>query len=153
MGPMDTPPPLVPRSVDLSSPEIQVQPFSLRMSKLGHVMQLALSDPLFSALYQQRYTLGDHDYARALRPDRRWSARKISVWVKGLLPVCQSDRFKSLYPAVAASPDALIIRAYGRPPDALDQSAIIDALAGGNGADDDTLVCMALLSSLEFVAQ
>ena len=144
---------MVPRNVDLSAPEIQVQPFSLRMSKLSHVMKLPLSDPLFSALYQQRYTLGDHDYARALRPDRRWSARKISVWIKGLLPVCESDRFKALYPAVAAAPDALIARAYGRPADALDSSAITDALAGGDGTNDDALVCLALLSSLEFVAQ
>ena len=152
-GPMDAPPRVVPRNVDLSSPEIQVQPFSLRMSKLGHVMQLPLSDPLFSELYQHRHSLGDHDYARALRPDRRWSARKIGIWVKGLLPVCESARFKSMYPAVAVAPDALIIRAYGRPADALDQAALADALVASSGDNDDTLVCIALLSSLEFVAR
>lgn len=140
--------------VEVGSGEIQVQPFSIRMSKLAHVLQRPADDSVFDALYQQRFALGDHDYSRAIRPDRRWSARKIGIWVKGLLPVCASDRFAELYPNVAAAPEPLILRAYGRPADALDQMALSEALGAAQGdIDQDTAVCLALLSSLEFVAQ
>ena len=147
-------PPLVPRNVDLTTPDIQLQPFAVRMSKLAHVLQVPVDDPMFDTLYQQRFALGDHDYARALRPDRRWSSRKIGIWVKGLLPVCNAPAFAQRYPSVASSPEDLMVRAYGRPADASDRMAMRDVLdAAGVTADDDATVCLAVLSSLEFVAQ
>lgn len=146
--------PPAPPDVHLVASDIELQPFAVRMSKLAHVIERPVSDPLFDALVQQRFALGDHDYARALRPDRRWSARKIGIWVKGLLPICRSDRFAELYPAVANAPDALVLRAYGRPADAMDQMLLSEVRASaGDGVEEDTVVCLALLSSLEFVAQ
>ena len=51
-------------------------------------------------------------------------------------------------------PDALVLRAYGRPADMADHMAIFDILEAMDAdADADATVCLALLASLEFVAQ
>lgn len=144
-------PPIQPDQLEVSVTELQVLPFGTRMSKLAHVLGRPIDDPLFDTLYQQRFALGDHDYARSLRPDRRWSARKIGIWIQGLLPVCTSERFTDLYPRVADDPGALITSAYGRPADAADLLSIEEVAAGGE-LDPNTSVCLAILSSLEFVA-
>jgi hypothetical protein len=141
-----------PNHIELAAPEIQLLPFTVRMSKLAYVLDRPVTDPLFDELVQQRFALGDHEYARALRPDGRWSARKMGIWVKGLLPLCESNRFAELYPAVATSPDALVYRAYGRLMDMTERMLIFDILQSMDG-NVDTAVCLALLSSLEFVAQ
>jgi hypothetical protein len=143
-----------PKHITLDAPEIQLLPFTMRLSKLSHVLERPISDPLFDTLIQQRFALGDHNYARALRPDRRWSARKMGIWIKSLLPICESDRFAELYPAVAESPDALVIRAYGRTADMADHMAVFDILESMDAdANADVTVCLALLTSLEFVVQ
>ncbi|MCK6549029.1 hypothetical protein L6R52_24500 [Myxococcota bacterium] len=146
----------VPEVDDVVAPaeELQLLPFMVRMEKLAHVLQVPVDDPLFEALYAQRFALGDHDYARALRPDRRWSTRKLAIWVRGLLPVCRSTRFAELYPDVADAPDELIVRAYGRLPDDLDHAMIAEVEEpGGTDLDRHAAVCVAVLSSLELVAQ
>lgn len=148
---VDTP---TPDEVVATAEELQLLPFSVRMDKLAYVLQVPVDDPLFDGLYAQRFALGDHDYARALRPDRRWSARKLAIWVRGLLPVCRSSRFAELYPFVADDPDALVLRAYGRLADELDHSTIAEVReTSGTDLDRHAAVCVAILSSLELVAQ
>ncbi len=143
-----------PRNVELAAPEIQLQPFAVRMSKLAHVVGVPVDDPVFDTLNGQRFALGDHDYARALRPDRRWSARKISIWIKGLLPVCASSELRDRYPSLATSPEVFLEAAYGRTADAADLAAVAEGLTAASGpADDEMTVCLSVLSSLEFVTQ
>jgi hypothetical protein len=147
-------PSLDPGKIEVGASEVHLVPFTVRMNKLAHVLELPIDDPLFDALYQQRYSLGDHEYARALRPDRRWGARKMGIWIKGLLPICSSPRFRELYPDVADDPSALILRAYGRPADSPDTMTISEALdASPSSLDREVQVCLAVLSSLELVAQ
>lgn len=140
-----------PYTVDVAATEVHLLPFAIRMNKLARLLEVSVDDPLFQPLHDQRFALGDHDYARALRPDRRWSVRKIGIWIRGLLPICGSQRFKDLYPGVADAPDAFILRAYGRPVDELDRMALAEVVEGE--LDRDTAVCVATLSSLEFVTQ
>ena len=148
---MSLPPP---KKVELASPDIQLLPFTTRLNKLAHVLDISVSDEMFDTLMQQRFALGDHEYARALRPDRRWSARKMGIWIKGLLPICESSRFTELYPAVSTTPDTFILNAYGRNAEPVDRMVIEDTLKTMNDdGNHDRTVCVAMLSSLEFVAQ
>ena len=78
----------------------------------------------------------------------------MGIWIKGLLPLCESARFSELYPAVANSPEAFITAAYGRDFLAEDQMVLDEVLGTMDGADqEDRTVCVAILSSLEFVTQ
>jgi hypothetical protein len=141
-----------PERIQVAASELQLLPFTIRMNKLASVLELPADDPLFAPLFEQRYALGDHDYARALRPDRRWSGRKIGIWVRGLLPICRSARFTELYPAVADAPNALIVRAYGRPASDEELASLREVETSGD-LDRHTAVCVAVLSALELVTQ
>ena len=142
------------KTVDLAPPEIELLPFAVRLNKLAHVFETSVEDEMFDELMQHRYALGDHNYARALRPDKRWSARKMGLWIRSLLPICGSDKLSELYPALTSNPDGFILSAYGRAADAGDQAILEDfMLQSAMGAESEKTYCLAVLSSVEFVAR
>ena len=132
--------------LDVAAEGIQLLPFAVRMNKLAHVVGRPLSDPMFETALSQSTALGAHDYARSLRPDRRWSARKMGVWVKSLLPVCTSDAFTSKYPDPIGAPDLLFEHAHGRSPTDVELEVL-------SSAGDPAHACLTVLTSLEFVSQ
>ena len=152
-----TPPPAGPspvKRVDLAPPEIELLPFSVRLNKLAHVFDTSVEDEMFDELMQHRYALGDHNYARALRPDKRWSARKMGLWIRSLLPICGSDKLSELYPGLTTSPDAFLLSAYGRMADAADQTILEDFMTQNvMGPALEQTYCLAILSSMEFVTR
>ena len=142
------------RQIDLAPPDIELLPFSVRLNKLAHVFETSIEDEMFDELLQHRFALGDHNYARALRPDKRWSARKMGLWIRSLLPICSSTRLSELYPALTSAPDLFILSAYGRAADAADQSVLDDFMSqSAMGSDSERSYCLAILSSMEFVAR
>lgn len=133
--------------------EVDMLPFPARMNNLSAVTGATLTHPIFFALYDLRYQLGDHDFSNLQAPDLRWSPQKMQNWVKGLIPVCDSVVMQAKYPDLVADPTPLIRAAFGRDPLPTDLEPLQDIASSTQ--DDATkyrLTCITVLSSLEFVA-
>jgi hypothetical protein len=134
--------------------ELKLLPFEARLSKLEAVTGVPASDPIFAELIANRQSLGDYDYANGIKPDNTWSASKLVQWVVALKPVCSSSAVQQRYPDLPQSLPALIEAAYGRPATAADLAAAQESLEGLT-VDADArhqAICLAVLSSLEFLA-
>lgn len=149
----------------LSRTSIQLLPFSVRLAKVAAIVGLPTSHPLLAPLREARVALGDHDYAHGIPADRSWSAAKLTAWVGAVRPICGSSEFKARYPALDPSGpaiggegalNALIEAAYGRAAEEDDRAQIAAALAelpNQTPEAQSEAVCLAILSSLEMVAQ
>lgn len=130
-------------------------PFEVRLSRLSAVAGIASSDPAFDLLRANATQLGDYDYANGLEPDNTWTAFKMSLWVQSLKPVCASQAMLTRYPSLPERLGPLIETAYGRSlsaQDSADMAAALGTLPLSPEARTQT-ICLALLSSLEFLAQ
>lgn len=140
----------------LSRSTIQLLPFSVRLSKLAAIAQVAVTDPLLAPVVSARLSLGDHDYAHGIPADRSWTASKLTAWVAAVRPICASTQFRARFPALPEDLGALVEAAYGRAADADDRALVDEALAELAEPDPEaryTAVCLAVLSSTELVAQ
>lgn len=151
----------------LSRTSIQLLPFSVRLAKVAAIVGLPTTHPLLAPLREARIALGDHDYAHGIPADRSWSAAKLTAWVGAVRPICGSGEFKARYPALdpsgpvggggnAPALNALIEAAYGRAAEEDDRAQIAAALAELPNETPEArgeAVCLAVLSSLEMVAQ
>ena len=136
-------------------PRVQLLPFDVRLAKVAHVVGVAPEDPLLAPRRARRLDLGDHDYATGHKPDLAWTSTRMGTWVRALKPVCASSTFRTRYPAFPDALDALSRAAYGRGATDEDRQILADTL-GKTALDADTqhrLTCLAVLSSLEFVAR
>jgi hypothetical protein len=130
-------------------------PFEVRISRLSAVVGLPYSDPAFDLLRANATQLGDYDYANGLEPDNTWTAFKMSLWVQSLKPVCGSQAMLTRYPSHPESLGTLFEAAYGRSltdQDSADMTAALGALPLTPESRTQT-TCLAVLSSLEFLAQ
>lgn len=155
-APTPTPAPPLEDPFTLSRTSIQLLPYSVRLSKVAAVLGLPSSHPLLAPLRDAHVALGDHDYAHGIPADRSWSAAKLTAWVAAVRPVCASSELAARYPTLPERPDALIEAAYGRAADEDDRqelaAALAEAVAPTQAAEREA-VCLAVLSSLEMVAQ
>lgn len=130
-------------------------PFDVRISRLSAVVGLPYGDPAFDTLRANATQLGDYDYANGLEPDNTWTAFKLSLWVQSLKPVCSSQAMLARYPGLPESLGPLVEAAYGRAlsdQDSADMTAALGALPLSPESRSQT-TCLAVLSSLEFLAQ
>jgi hypothetical protein len=135
--------------------EVHLLPFHTRMQKLSRVTGLPVDDPLFDELNRSRYDLGDHNYGQGIGPDLSWTANKMSIWVRGLRPVCNSEAMASKYPFLPEHLNEMILDAYGREAtedDLADYDEILNDVELSD-ADRYEAVCLSVLTSTEFVAQ
>jgi hypothetical protein len=149
-------PPSDPEPVPFRVPgdEVDLLPFYVRMQNLATVAGTTLDDPMFAALYAHAHLLGDHDYAHGEAPDLRWSADKMQVWVESLEPVCDAPTFQARYPGLIEDPRALVRAAFAREATDAELEAYAEVSLGqSDPAYAYRLTCMAILSSLEFVAR
>lgn len=140
----------------LSRTSVRLLPFKVRMRKLVATTGIEANDPAFEPLKSARYELGDFDHARSIRPDLSWNAAKMATWVRGLKPVCAADAFKQKYPNLPEDLNALILASYGREATEQDLEIVDDILppdANLNPAQRHQMICIAVLSSMEFMAQ
>jgi hypothetical protein len=144
-----------PRSFAVPQPFPVLLPFDVRMARLSAVVGLPLTDPAFELLNKNATQLGDYDFADGLEPDNTWTAFKISLWVRSLKPVCASPAMLARYPSLPESMGPLIEAAYGRAMTEQDTADVNAALAGLALAGESRTMtsCLAILSSLEFLAQ
>jgi hypothetical protein len=126
----------------------------VRLANLERVAGIPQDHFAFTELLRQRYLLGDHDYAAGIAPDLTWAPQKMQMWVKGMIPVCDSAEFKARYPDLLEDPTPLLQAAFGR--DATD--AELEGLGelAAEVPDLDMryrMTCLSVVSSLEFVAK
>ncbi|MCX4247403.1 hypothetical protein [Paraliomyxa miuraensis] len=131
--------------------EARLLPFPVRMQNLAHVTGQSLDHPMFLALYDLRYQLGDHDFASGVAPDLRWSSEKMQNWVRGLKPVCQSAEMQQAYPDLLTDPRPLMRQAWGHEPTVEEVEALAD-LQGVTPEEQYTVTCIAVLTALDFVS-
>jgi len=138
----------------LPGTEARLLPFHVRMTNLATVLGVEVDHFIFDDLYTRRTLLGDHDFANGIAPDLAWNPAKMSVWVKGLEPVCSSVQFQERYPNIGADPTPLLQQILARDPEVEELAAYAEVIVGApDMATADRLTCFAALSSLEFVAQ
>jgi hypothetical protein len=122
---------------------------------VASVAGVSEDDAILSSLLSARFSLGDYDFANNRKPDYTWTALRISDWIRAIQPVCASQAMRSRFAALPENLPALIEAAYGRSMTAEDQAAVDESLVGLTL--DESLryeaVCLAILSSLEFLAQ
>jgi len=133
--------------------EVELLPFPVRMNNLARVAAVNLDHPMFFKAYDLRLLLGDHDYSVLEAPDLRWSAERMQNWGKAVKPVCESNEMQIKYPNLVADPSELMREAFGRDPEPSDLEPMLD-IANSTLPENMkfTLSCMAVLSSLDFVA-
>jgi hypothetical protein len=130
-------------------------PFDVRVSRLLAVVGLPYSDAAFDLMRANATQLGDYDYANGLEPDNTWTAFKMSLWVQSLKPVCASQAMLTRYASHPESLGPLVEAAYGRTlsdQDSADMAAALGSLPLTPESRTQT-TCLAVLSSLEFLAQ
>src|SRR5262249_19087703 len=123
--------------------------------KLAVVAGVRSDAPIFDALRSRRLDLGDFDYGQSIAPDLSWSAKRMAVWIEALKPVCESSAMKQRYPDWESSLDSFIRNAYGRPAEPADHDELtaMMAQAPADPVARHRAICLALLSSLEFLVQ
>ncbi|MBC8071458.1 MAG: hypothetical protein IAG13_24235 [Deltaproteobacteria bacterium] len=138
---------------EVPTSEVQLLPFHVRMANLVAVTGVPADHAMFGQLWAKRFQLGDHDYAHGVAPDLDWNADRMEQWVKAVKPVCDDPQFQARYPDLASDVTRLARAAYGR--DATDDELqAFDEVKLGqvDGAGQYRMVCLAVLTSLEFVA-
>lgn len=134
----------------------QVLPFWVRMDRVAALVGRPTTDPMFDVMRANRYALGDYNHGANTKPDRLWSARMMTEWVKALRPICSSPEMAAIYPKLGTDPTQLVTfasDAYGRDVRADEvafTSASFDALPEAGQAE---LACISVLTSAEFVVQ
>jgi hypothetical protein len=135
--------------------QIKLLSFSVRLARIASVTGVPVSDPLYNTLRDNRLDLGDHDYANAKPPQDSWSAARLHTWVESIRPLCQAPAVKMRLGPMPQQLGALVEVAFGRAPLPDDGAAITEGLAGLKVPPDKVAetACVAVMSSLEFVAQ
>jgi hypothetical protein len=133
--------------------EVQLLPFHVRMANLVAVTGVHDDHAMFGQLWAKRFQLGDHDYANGVAPDLDWNSDRMELWVKAIKPICNDPEFQARYPELATDATKLVRAAYGRDPTTEELEALDDVKLGQiDGAGQHRMVCLAVLTSLEFVA-
>jgi hypothetical protein len=139
---------------ELPAEEVELLPFHVRLANLERVTGLPEEHFAFTELLRQRHLLGDHDYAAGIAPDLHWAPQKMQVWVKGLIPVCDSVEFKAKYPDLLEDPSSLVQAAFGRDPTDAELEGLGELAAEVPDLDMRyRMTCLSVVSSLEFVAK
>lgn len=134
--------------------EVELLPFHVRMTNLAAVAGVKPDHAMFGEMYARRYQLGDHDYANGVAPDLHWTPERMEMWVRGLKPVCDDVAFQARYPNLVSDPTPLVRAAFARDPNAEELAALQDVKTGQPDASGQyRMVCLAVLTSLDFVAR
>jgi len=143
-----------PGDFEVPATNILVLPFAVRLEKVAAVVGVPVSDPLLNSLRDNRVSLGDYDFANSRQPDKTWTALKVADWVRAIKPVCASPQMHAKYSALPEKLPSFVEAAYGRAATPDDAAAVTSSEMGlPTSANRYETICLAMLSSLEFVAQ
>lgn len=136
-----------------ASREVRLLPFDVRMNKLANLAGVEITDPVLDQLATNRVLLGGDSYAQGVSEDPLWNATKIAAWVDALQPYCESDALRNRFPNLASDATAFATEAYARRVSQKDAASLHETFSELSAERRETLTCLAVLSSLEFVAQ
>lgn len=142
-------------AITIERQSVRLLPFKVRLNKLSQVIELPQEDPVFDSIKASRYELGDFNHAQGIRPDLTWGASKMGLWVKSIKPICAHPNMRQRFPTLPEHLNELILSAYGREADEQDLIAVEDIVQDAS-LDEATryqTLCLATLSSMEFIAQ
>lgn len=129
---------------------VQLLPYPMRLSKLQHVV--GSSDATFyKEIEDRKGELGGFDYAKGVRQELSWLESRMTVWTKGLQPICTSDQMRSRYPWTSGLRN-FFVAAFGREPGSQDLD-LISRVDSQNATSNEKfeVLCTSVLSSLEFL--
>jgi hypothetical protein len=140
---------------DVSKTHIKLLPYSVRLDRIAVATGLPITDPAYATLRENRLLLGDHDYANARPPQESWSAARLVTWTESVRPICQAPAVLARLSPMPARLPELVEAAYGRSPLPEETAALVEEPRGLTlpGPKLVETVCVAVLSSLELVAQ
>ncbi|MCB9601118.1 MAG: hypothetical protein H6722_00195 [Sandaracinus sp.] len=142
-------PPGPPLELSVDSPRLL--PLGARIARLADVMGVATDDALFDPFRDAAISLGDYDHSANVLPDDRWTATRMGLWSRLLLPVCADARFAERYPDAAMG--ELLARAWGRPVEGEEVALLQSELEGLEGEARVRASCLVALTSAEAVLQ
>jgi hypothetical protein len=143
-------PPTLPEGAD----RVELLPFEVRMRKLAGVVGVGVEHFMFTELRDLSLSLGDAEPGLGVDEDLAWTPERMRHWVAALQPVCSSQEFATRFADVGETPDELVQAAWGRAPNEAERDALGQVAL--QFSDPDTrrrFVCLAVLSSLDFVAR
>jgi hypothetical protein len=106
---------------------------------------------LLSEIVTNRFEFGDSDYANGVQPNSAWTTAKMTLWVRSLRQLCQSQEFTKRF-KLPQDLDAFAVEAYGRHSTAPEATELA-SLANETGTDAPLMSCLTLLASAEFVTR
>jgi len=138
--------------LELGTESPRLLPLGARLARLAEVMGTTVDDPLFDPFRDAAISLGDYDHSLNVLPDDRWTATRMAVWTRLLLPLCADARFAERYGAEGTL-STLLERAWGRPIEAEELAIVNDELSALEGEARSRASCLVALGSAEAVLQ
>jgi hypothetical protein len=138
--------------LELGTESPRLLPLGARLARVAEVMGTPVDDPLFDPFRDAAISLGDYDHSLNVLPDDRWTATRMAVWTRLLLPLCADARFAERYGAEGTL-GPLLERAWGRPVEADELAIVNDELAALEGEARVRASCLVALGSAEAVLQ
>ena len=134
---------------------VKLLPYAVRLSKLAVVLGAGTDAAPLELVRRKHLELGDADHANGIAADRTWTAAKLAAWTESIEPVCASAELAARFPALPSSLPALVEVAYGRRFEPEDRALVDEALAAValDPQAQHEVTCLAILSSVEFVAR
>jgi len=134
---------------------IELLPFPVRLRRVADVVGIGEDDLLLTPLRDRSMEFGHHNFAVGVRNSPAWDAPRIAAWTSALKPICESDTMKLRYQRFPDDLDELMTAAYGRVPPEEEVSDLWTAATESGATKRRAYVttCLAVLSSLEFVAR
>lgn len=126
--------------------------FRHRLSKLITLLGSA-NDASLATLKDNRFLLGDYDFAKAITPKYSMEVTDMRNWLTSLQPICKSTQLSSRF-AWPAGASAFVQTALARDLNAADNQAIQQIQAQtATTAEKFEIFCLVTLSSLEFLSK
>lgn len=133
------------------TPSIEPLLFQIRLGKVASSLNVAENSAALSSLRTNRFVLGDYDFANSVSPRTTWESSDMGRWLDNIQPACSGARPTNPWPAAAST---LFTRAYGRAMSAADTAVMNDIDRLSVPAEEKyEILCMVLLSSMEFIAK
>lgn len=138
-------------ALDTASPRLL--PFEVRLARVASVLGVDAGADILSGVRRARIALGDYDHSRGILPDGQWSATRMVTWMSAMRPLCESQQMRGQFPSLPGDLQGLASAAWGRTADPGELTILEEETASLGEQERYAALCVAVLSSAEFVFQ